>query len=607
MSRHNIFKDLLNLFKKKKSKKVAVGRDKDGNVVSASVTETTTVGNDNIKASNTTCYVVQDDLLLIGTRAELETKLNKKVGILELESETKTKLEATAKLVNDTFKKSAEAQVQAVTKSKSSAKLGQHLEADLETEAKIDVTATAVVDLTKLMVELGVDVNANLKIEGSVTLNLSVVEIKAFMEGEVVAKASATASLSWKGAAAEAKASAEAKATLGVEISSEPFSIGDTNVKIIFKPSITAYARAEAKAAAAIGEKTGVSLGATAAIGLRGTIEAILNGNYTVKEGLDELNRSVDSSSGKSIASPDVSDKDLGTAGLEVELELSVGAGVDITPFSISKQKENGFDYAVGEGNISINIPGLATGPAGVGVGIKIYVKILYEIVTDILDALKKEIKRFIIDTVGKLLVAEFEKFKREVAILAEQIVDVTVDAIASLLDFIGKDLTAIDLKIKRLDSKLFAINAAYMKNITAFNTDPSDIVNNEALEANKAKLEKEFEAYNVYVEDAFGRQKTKINRIIPEAKKKVVVIQAKKGNKSKEEIKALKKAGKKTNDTIKRMKKLINTKNGIIIYVGPNREVLKLKPSILQHTENHLEDMKGTLAALEEFAESVS
>lgn len=609
MSRSNKLGSLVKSLFAKKSKNKSNIKDKDGNILSETAIEEVTIGNEtlNASASKTVCYVVQDDLLLIGTRAELETKLKKKVGILELESETKAKLEASTKIINETFKKGLEASAELGVKNKSEAKLGKHIKGEFETEAKVDATATAIIDLTKLMVELGVDVNASLKIEGSVSLDLKVIDIKAFMSAALDANASAKASISYKGILAEAQANVEAKATMGIEATSKPFSVGETNVKITLKPSITAYARAEAKAAAAVGLKTGVSIGATAAVGLRGTIEAILNGNYTVKEGLDEFNRVLDPKTGLSKPAPDVSDKDLGAASLELSLELSVGAEFSATPFDFSIKKENGFDYAVGEGNIDVNIPGLISGPAGVGVGIKVYIKILNEIVNDIIKALKDAIKDFIISVVGKMLVEQFEKFKKEVALLAEKITDLGVDAITSLLDFVGKDLNAIDVKIKRLDNRLFAINAKYMNNITIFNKDPNNAENNKEMAENKAKLEEEFEEYNVYVEKAFSIQQTKINKIISQSELRVTAINQRNTEKTSDEIKAFKKAASKTNDTIKRMKKLINTKNGIIVYVGPNRKVLKLKPSILSNTEANLEDMKDTLKSLEEFASTIA
>ena len=204
-----------------------------------------------------------------------------------------------------------------------------------------------------------------------------------------------------------------------------------------------------------------------------------------------------------------------------------------------------------GEGKIKVDIPGLMSGPAGVGVGIRVYVKILSEILKDVYEEIKKAIKHYSLDVVKDILLEKFEKFKEEVKLLAEQMTDLGVDVITSVLDFIGKDLTAIDLKMKRHDSKLISINKAYMKNITAAKEDPSDEKNNKALEENKARLEAEFEVYNTYVEKAFGIQKKNIEIVIRKAADKVDDIQ-KKGGKSKDEAKAFKKAASKIVDTVK-------------------------------------------------------
>ena len=580
------------LSKKKSSNKLTV-KNKQGKTIASSKTDKVTIGTEDINASHETCYVVQGDLLFIGTREEVKAHLKKEIGILTLDSETAAKLEATTKIINENFKKSIEGKVKGEAKTKNSAKLGKHVEVGLEAEASAEVTAKAMVDLTKLLVELGVDASANLKIKGAVKIDLKVIEIEGYIEGELNATASAKVSANLKGIQAEAKACAEASASMGAEIKTKPFKIKNNELQIALRPKITAYAKAEAKASAAAGLKSGVSVGASAAIGLRGSIEAALIGSYTIKSGLDEFQREIKKKKTKTKPTV-IKDSDLGAAGMEVELELSVGANFEANPFEFKTEKDKkGVEYAIGSANYKVDIPGLVTGPLGAGVGIKVYVKVLNEIVKDVINKLKKMIKDFVLNVVGKILVEQFKKFQKEVKKMAAEIEDFGLELTISVLDFIGKDLTAIDIEIKRRDKKLINLNEEYMKDIT--NAD------------NKAKLEKSFIAYNKYVEKVFNIQKTKIEAIIKKSQLKAQEIHEKKGKHSKAEAKALATAKSKTESTIKRLKELINTKKGIIIYVEPNRKVLKLDPSILTDTKAHLSEMQATLKSLETFVAFVS
>lgn len=542
-------------------------------------------------ASTKTCYVVQGDRLLIGTKTELEAKVKQKVGIIELDAETKAAIEANVEIINETFKKGIEGGAKGKANAKTSAKLGEFAEVSGEVEVKAEATATAMIDLTKLMVELGVNVSVGVKIEGKASLDLKIVDVEAYISGQLDAQASASVVANWKGVTAEAKASAEAKATIGTKIKTKEFEIGGKPIKLELHPSITAFAKAEAKAKAAAGLSTGVEVGAYAAVGLRGTLEVSLIGDYTIKGGLDKMDRKKDAK-GKSQAKPTtVKGKALGMAGAEISMALSVGTSFSASPYDLKIVKKDGLEYGEAEMLLHVVVPGIISGPAGVAVGLKVYVDILYEIVEDVIIKIKEAILSFVKDVIVEIIKKEYKKFKKEVEKLAKKTKEFGLDVMISVLDLIGKDLKAIDVEIKRRDDRLIDLNKVYM---------------GEMNDSNKKKLELEFKEYNLYVEKAFTYQQEKIYKILDACEEKVDKIKAKEGNASKEERKALKKAKSQTESTMKRIKELINTKKGIIIYVKPNNNVLKLDPKIISDTEGHLTTMEETYQTLQKFVDAV-
>lgn len=547
------------------------------------------------EAKNITCYVVQDDLLLIGDRVTLEAKTGKKLGIIELDARTNAKLEGCVKLINENYKKGTTATAKGEVDAKASAKLGKHVEVSGEVKGEAEATAKAMIDLTRLMAELGVEVKAGIKIDGHIKLDLKIIDIDTYVEGALSLEAMAKVGINWKGVKAEAKASAAASATVGAKVSTHPIKIKGHKFELVFRPKITVYARAEAKATAAAGIQTGVSVGAAAAVGLRGAIEAGIRGDYKTK-GVDDFKREEDKDK-KSKTVDNVSIKDLGVIGAEIEAELSVGAEFGAMPFELTTEKREGIEYGVGRGTIKVNVPSVLLGPAGVGVGIKVYVSVLYELVDDVIKKIGEIIKKYVIQELQKVLEKVYKEFDREVRALVNNVEDFGLEIVVNLLDFIGQDLLAIDVELKRRDHNILFLNKNYINRRAEESTDQSQ------LSVLKKELEKEFESYNTYVEKTFKVQKSNIESFIKKATVKVAALSLE--TESSKIKKIRKKTQEKTEKTIERMQELKNTKLMFEYYLRTND--LALNPDILKQAHNNIQEMEMSLKALEAFLDLVS
>lgn len=595
MSRLKKLEGFLNKLKVKKGG----FKDKTGKVLTDEKVEEAIENGEVLKgemAQNETCYVVQGDLLLIGDRATLKTKTGKEKGILKLDASTEAQLESVVKVINSKYKKGVTGHTKGSVDAKVSASLGEHVETSLDVKGDAEVTAKAMVDLTRLMVNLGVSAKTSIQIDGHLKLDLKVIEIDAYISASLSADAMAVAGISWKGVKAEAAASAEASADIGAEVSTHSIKIKGHKFQLVFRPKITAYARAEAKAKAAAGLKTGVSVGAAAAVGLRGAIEAAIKGDYKTK-GTDDFDR--EEKDGKSKAVANTSIKDLGVIGAEVDVELSVGTEFTVMPFDIKTSKIDGIEYGVGNGYLQVNVPSIALGPAGVGVGISIYVNVLFEIVEDVIDEIKKIIRMFIAGELKKALEKVYQKFLEEVTDLAETIKEFSLGVVIDILDFIGEDLRAIDLELKRRDSTILRKNKKYIIERSEFRK--SEDKSPEAklsLKKQKRALEAEFQAYTTYVESAFEVQKKNIEAFATKTTQRIVKL--KEEGKHSEIDKVAKHAKSKTEKTIKRMEELKMTKSMFEVYLKTSD--LKLDPTIKKQVSKNIGNMEETLLILERF-----
>ena len=200
----------------------------------------------------------------------------------------------------------------------------------------------------------------------------------------------------------------------------------------------------------------------------------------------------------------------------------------------------------------------------------------------------------YIKDVVIKQLEKIFKKFKAEVEKLAAEIKDFGLDVTISLLDFIGQDLTAIDIDIKRRDKRLLKLNKRYLES----EDKPAKLLQ---------ALNDEFTSYNSYVEKTFAIQKTKISKTIDAAGVKVAEIREKSEN-SKDDIKALESAKKKTIKTVKRLTELVNTKVMTESYLKTSKKAgsLPVDDQILTDLGNNISSMKETIQELNDFAAAV-
>lgn len=602
MNRLEIIKKYTEKFKVKKSsveKKIKGGfKGKEGKVLNKEEQELALKNGETVKgveAQNITCYVVQDDLLLVGDRATLEARIGKKVGIAELDARTNAKLEGVAKVINENYKKGATATVKGEAGAKASAKLGKHVETSAEIQVATEATAMAMVDLTRLMAELGVNVKSEIKVDGHIKLDLKVIEIDAYVGAGLTAEAMANVGISWKGVKAEAKASAQASATAGVKMSTRAIKIKGHKFELLFRPSITAYARAEAKAAAAAGLQTGVTIGAAAAIGLRGAIEAGIRGDYTTT-GTNEFDREINEKE-KSEKIKNEKIKDLGVVGAEIEAELSVGAAFSASPFELKTEKREGIQYGVASGTIKVNVPGIISGPAGVGVGIKVYVSVLLEIANDVIDNIKAIIKEYILNELAEVLNKVYKEFEKEVKHLKQNVQNFGLEIIVNLLDFIGEDLSAIDVELKRRDKSILFLNEKYV------DTRADNTVTSTKLLELKKELEEEFNLYNVYVEKTFKVQQDNIDKFLKSATEKVTKLELEKDASKIKKVR--KKAKEKTEKTIDRLKELKNTKLMFEFYLRTND--LELDSSILEKAQDNIKEMEKSIVSLENFVKLVS
>lgn len=574
-------------------------KDKTGKVLTETEIEEAIENGEVLKggtATNETCYVVQGDLLLIGDRATLEAKTGKEIGILKLDASTEAQLEAVVKVINAKYKKGVTGHTKGSVGAKTSASLGENVEVSSEVKGDAEVTAKAMVDLTRLMVNLGVSAKTSIQIDGHFKLDLKVVEIDAYVNASLSAEAAATAGISWKGVKAEAAASVEASVEAGAEVSTHSIKIKGHKFQLVFRPKITAYARAEAKAKAAAGLKTGVSVGAAAAVGLRGAIEAAIQGDYTTK-GTDDFDREIKDGKSKAVANKKI--KDLGVIGAEVDVELSVGTEFSVMPFDIKTSKIDGIEYGIGNGYIQVNVPSIALGPAGVGVGITINVNVLFEIVGDVIDEIKKIIRVFISSELKKALEKVYQKFLEEVTELAENVKEFSLGVVIDILDFIGQDLRAIDLELKRRDNIILRKNKKYILARSEFRKSKDKSPEAKlSLKKQKRALEAEFQTYTTYVESAFEVQKKNIEAFTTKTTERIVKL--KEEGKHSEIQKIAKHAKSKTEKTIERMKELKMTKSMFEVYLKTSD--LKLDPMIKKKVSNNIESMEETLIILETF-----
>lgn len=571
-------------------------KDKSGKILTEEEQKQAIKDGDVLKgkeAKNTTYYIVKNDLLIIGDRATLEAKVGKEIGILKLNAETNARLDTAVKLINKNYEKGATATTKGSVGAKASASLTEHVEVSVEIKAEAEATAKAMVDLTRIMIELGVSVGTKIKIDGHLKLDLKVIDIDTYVGATLSAKALATAGISWKGVKAEANASAEASAEAGAEVSTHSIKIKGHKFQLVFRPKITAYARAEAKATAAAGLKTGVSVGAAAAVGLRGGIEAGIQGDYTT-QGTDDFDRD---DKGDKVENKKI--KDLGVIGAEIKTELSVGAEFSTTPFDLKTTKIDGIEYGVGTGNIQINVPSLLLGPAGVGVGVDVYVNILFEIVEDVIGKVKEIVTKYIINELKKVLEKVYQKFLEEVNELVDSVKEFSLEVTINILDFIGQDLRAIDLELKRRDGIILKKNKKYILARAEYRDAEDKKPETElSLKEDKRILEAEFKAYTNYVESAFKVQKENIEIFTTKTTKRIVELK-KEGKESKVK-KVAKHAKKKTEKTIERMEELKMTKSMFEVYLKTSD--LELNPSIKMQVSKNIAEMEGTLKTLETF-----
>jgi len=520
--------------------------------------EKTLPKNNEIKVTETYCYnIMPDGTWIIGTRKELEGKHKIKSGLLkEMSLSTYNKFEASLSKIDEGSLKKLEANVNAKSTQKITTEGGDELSLD----AKFDATVKAVIDLSSLMVELGAEVTASIKVQAtSRSIDLGPVSIQGFVNASAVAKASARLKISPTGVIAEAKAMAEAKAQIGASMTAPKFFGAKYDLKI--EVNVEAYAKAEASAMAAAGvNKVGASVGAVAAVGVRVNVIASILGTVTVR---DEI------AHGKQVSLPNSA---LGSIGLQVDLQLSTGfsATMVIEALEEYKDPDSGLYYLRSSISIGADLP-IAFGAAGGGIIVYVEVNVLKEIWDEFIDKLKSKIKDAIIKLVGEKVMAKYNELVAEAEKIARELDNNATKAAIAFVDFIGMKVTATKMEMDRQDEKT---REAFL------------LLSLEPTAEELARLKGRYEKYHEFLTQCFDDYTVKLPEISRKISNAIEKVKAEKGHDAPEVQKLIKELKEKVEKILKTLRKIALTEQKLT-------DLASVDPSFTQLPEALVKDIK--------------
>ncbi len=451
-----------------------------------------------------------DGTLVIGTRDEIETKY--KLAPNEIENSRVQKLEKAIMTIDEGFVKGIQGKVSASHEDKIVMEDGR----EIALNANFDAQVKATIDLSKMMIELGASVDAGIKAElKSKKLNLGGVTIQGFLNAEIVASASAKLQIEPGQVLAEAKAMAEAKLELGGTFTMPK--LISSKYDLVIEPKATAYAKVEASALAAAGiKKTGVKLDASAAVGVRASVTAIIKGEASVNDDLNPREAPVV-----------IKDAALGSFMVEVDVNLVAGGTLEFTyEFKDEQDKATNLKYKVGNMKVA--------GGLIVGIGVTVEGKVLEPIWEDVKAKMKQKFKDQVYKVLSDAAIQKFEDLKAKAEEIKAEIKNSATKMAVALIDLLGMHATATKIEMERHNLKIVNAIGEAMAATTA---------GDEALiKETFGYLKNRYKKYHTYLSEQHDYYTKKFPKIAADASKAVEGIKAELGANSPKVAKAMNK-----------------------------------------------------------------
>lgn len=424
-------------------------------------------------------YSYYDDAsntLKIGTRTEI-TDTYPHADPKIVSDTTVKKLEASINFIDEGYIKKVEAALELRRTDKIEFENGSEVSLDAKFEAQV----TAMVDFSKLLVELGAKLNVGVTAElKSAKLNLGAVTIQGFLQSVATVEAEAKLTIKPGQVLAEAKAVAEAKVALGGTFSRPILANSDYSIEIT--PQVEAYAKAEASAMAAAGkDKSGFKLDASAAVGIRASVTATIKGKADVKDEAEPTKPAVT-----------IENAALGSVKIEVEVNLVAGGTFEVTyEFKDETDGDTKLEYKTGNAKIA---GGLLIGISG-----SIEGKILKPLYEDFQTRLKNKIKEEVYEKIKAVVEAKYQQLKDNAEQLIREIEDSITKYLAAFIDLIGFETKGVEMELERQNLKI----------VNAFGELMGSTEDTKAEKA--AHLEERYTKYNDYLSGRFTKFETKV------------------------------------------------------------------------------------------------
>ncbi|MCP4437894.1 MAG: hypothetical protein GY810_03040 [Aureispira sp.] len=491
-------------------------------------------------------YDNDSSTLKIGTRKEI-TDTYPHADPTIVSDTTVKKLEAHINFIDEGYIKKVEAALELRRTDKIEFENGSEISLD----AKFEAQATAMIDLSKLLVELGVKLTAGVTAElKSAKLNLGSVTIQGFLQAVATVEAEAKLTIKPGQILAEAKAVAEAKVALGGTFS-RPI-LGDSEYSIEIKPQVEAYAKAEASAMAAAGkEKGGFKVDASAAVGVRASVTATVKGNAEVKDDAEPTKPAVT-----------IKDAALGSVKIEVEVNLVAGGDLEVTyEFKDETDGDTKLEYKTGNAKIA--------GGVLIGIGGSIEGKILKPLYEDFKDKLKAKIVSVLHKMISDKVFEKYDELKEKADEIVEAIKNSATKYLASFVDLIGFHSKGVKMELERQNLKIVNAFGELMGSTE------------EDRDKNLAYLRNRYAKYNDYLTSRFTEFEVQITGIAKKINTKLSGM----SESTEEEKAALADVIKKVEGVSKLMRKIGKTMESLIDLANVDPEFFTLEDESVMTT----------------------